>query len=264
MKTRARRAMRIRLDLSELEPSPSAPRFLGRLDSTALRRELDDAGVLSALEARGYPDPEIRIDEHEGEHRVVVAPCEGGESLIELRMAEGGLPVNDPALRDQGIEVLSVLSVHWLSLQDPRDVFTAERPPLPGQRHPGLRLGRQLYLRVIGWAAAWGKDALLNYPEYFHNARFYAPPFSFLSPAEQGRFEALCRDLAALPVAEASGAVEAGRVVDDSTGEPVEWAPGEMIAPVTEPVRRYLAGAAYRDAAAATRDAHRFRVVPAP
>ena len=98
----------------------------------------------------------------------------------------------------------------------------------------------------------------------FHNARFYAPPFAFLSPAEQGRFEALCRDLAALPVAEASEAVEAGRVVDEATGEAVEWAPGEMIAPVTRPVRRYLESSAYRDAAAAAREAHSFRVVGTP
>lgn len=262
MKTRARRLLRLGLEPSDLAPAASGvpPRFLGRFDAPALRRELSETGVLAALKARGYADPHIGLELEAGEHRLVVRPAEGGESLIDLRMAEGALPVSEPALRARGVEVLSVLAVHWLALQDPRAAFTPERPRLPGQSHPGLGLGRQLYTRVLGWAAAWGKDALVNVPEYFHNARFYAPPFAFLSAAEQGRFEALCRDLAYLPVAEASTALEACRVVDAVTGRAVSWEPGDMLAALTTPVRAYLESDDYARAAAESRDARRFRV----
>lgn len=248
------------LEASDLAPvAPGFPaRFLGRFSLPALCAEMDQAGVLPALRTRGY-DPSVRIDVDEGEHRLLVTSS-SGEILIDLRMTEEALPVAEPALHSRGIEVLSVLVVEWLSLQDPRGVFTRERPRLPGQTHPGLGLGRQLYGRVLGWAAAWGKDCLVNVPAFFHNAKFYAPPFAFLYAAEQGRFEALCRDLAGCAVADASAALEGGRVLDAATGEPVTWSPGDMLAALSPPVREYLTSPEYSRAVAAAREACRFRV----
>jgi hypothetical protein len=256
----------IALEASDLAPVDNGvpALYLGRLGLTALCVELDEAGVTEALRARGYVDLGVRIEVEGGEHRLRVTPARGGESLIDLRMAEEVRPVKEPALRAAGVEVLSVLVVEWLALQDPRAVFTRERPRLPGQTHPGLGLGRQLYTRVLGWAAAWGKDALVNVPAYFHNAKFYAPPFAFLSAAEQGRFEALGRDLADVPVADASAAREAGRVLDVFTGEPVTWVPGDMLAALSPPVRAYLSSPEYAQAVATERDARRFRLAPAP
>jgi len=248
------------LEVSDLAAAGGrSARYLDRFSLPALCAEMDQAGVLPALRTRGY-DPSVRIEVEEGEHRLLVTSSNGAEVLIDLRMSEETLPVSEPGLRSRGIEVLSVLVVEWLSLQDPRAVFTRERPRLPGQTHPGLGLGRQLYGRVLGWAAAWGKDGLVNVPAFFHNAKFYAPPFAFLDAAEQGRFEALCRDLAAVSVADASAALEAGRVVAEADGEPVTWSPGEMLAALSPPVREYLASPDYARAVAAARDAHRFRV----
>jgi hypothetical protein len=249
------------LEASDLAPvsDGAALRFLGRFSLPALCAELDQAGVLPSLRTRGY-DPAVRVLVEEGEHRLLVTSAGGGEVLVDLRMTEEALPVPAGGRGAGGIEVLSVLVVEWLSLQDPRAVFTRERPRLPGQTHPGLGLGRQLYSRVLGWAAAWGKDGLVNVPAFFHNAKFYAPPFAFLDAAEQGRFEALCRDLAGITVAEASAALEAGRVVDAARGEPVTWAPGDMIAALSPPLRVHLASPEYGGAVAAARDAHRFRV----
>jgi hypothetical protein len=240
-----------------------AVRYLGRLGLTALCAELDQAGVLPALRTRGY-DPSVRVEIEGGEHRLTVTSTSGGETLVDLRMAEETRPVTQPGLRARGVEVLSVLVVEWLALQDPRGVFTRERPRLPGQTYPGLGLGRHLYTRVLGWAAEWGKDALVNVPAYFHNAKFYAPPFAFLSAAEQGRFEALCRDLADVPVAEASAALQAGRVLDVATGEPVTWSPGDMVAALSPPVRAYLSSAEYAHAVATARDGRWFRLAAAP
>jgi len=247
------------LEVSDLAAAGGrSARYLDRFTLPALCAEMDKAGVLRALRTRGY-DPRVRVDVEEGEHRLLVSSS-AGEVLIDLRMREEARPATQRGLFARGVEVLSVLVVEWLSLQDPRAVFTRERPRLPGQTHPGLGLGRQLYGRVLGWAAAWGKDGLVNVPAFFHNAKFYAPPFAFLDAAEEGRFEALCRDLADRPVAEASAALEEGRVVEAATGEPVTWSAGDMLAALSPPVREYLASPDYARAVAAARDAHRFRV----
>ena len=85
---------------------------------------------------------------------------------------------------------------------------------------------------------------MLATPEYFHNAVFYSPAFRFLSPREQGRFDALRRDLQDLPVAEASAAVSAGRVTRPvAGGNGFAWRPGPMVAAVGDELARTLDGA---------------------
>jgi hypothetical protein len=254
-------------DTDVLTAPESGPRlFLGRLDVPAVRAELARVGVLDALAARGYPLVDVRTLHAEGEHRLSVTPEGDAEMLVDLRMVEGASALEDPLLRALGLDVLSFLAVQWLALQHPRGTFTPDRPRLPGQRHPGLGIGRQLFDLLVGWGSAWGKDALLNYPEYLHNARFYAPPFVFLSAPEQGRFEALGRDLSNVHIAEASAAMEDGRVVDTATGETAAWEPGPMIMPLTDRVRQVLEAPAWRDAAAAAaaRSSFRIRGEPAP
>jgi hypothetical protein len=240
---------------------PEVPRlFLGRFELAALRAELEQAGIVRGLAERGHADIAIQTEYQGGEHRLRVDSASGGPSLIDLRLAEGTTLADEPLLRRHGLEVISFLSIHWLSLQDPTRDFTPDRPRLPGQSHPGLGLSRPLVERVLQWAAQWGKDGLLNLPEYYHNAVFYAKAFSFILPVRQGRFEALRRDLSLLHVAKASSAVEQGRVIEEPWGAPLHWEPGEMIVPVSDHVRAYLDSPEYRTAVARARDGARFRL----
>jgi hypothetical protein len=241
-------------------PSTGEPRlFLGRLTTGALRAELEAAGIPAFLAARGFRGVRVDTDLAEGEHRLRVAAADDGALLVELRLAELATPL-PAALRGRGPENLHVLAILWVALQNPRASFTPERPRLPGQDHPGLGVGRRLYEVLRGWAGAFGKDALLNVPEHYHNALFYAGQFRFLDPVEQGRFEALRRDLAGLGVADASFAIEERRVRDEAADRPFAWDPGAMVAPVGAALGAVLAGAPYRDAVAASREVARFRV----
>lgn len=234
--------------------------FLGRLNEAALEREMEAAGILAALEARGYPSVGIRTDAVGGEHRLRILAPGAEEPLVELRVSEMTVVVDDPVLRDQDVALLYVLSVHWFALQNPGAPFAPARPRLPGQRHPGLGFGRRFYGRLMTWAHEWGKDALLNFPEYYHNAVFYSSMFRFVSPARQGRVEALRRDLGALHVCEASAAVDEGRVVEEPGGRPFRWEAAEMISPVTSSVTNALESDAYAQAVAKARAATKFRV----
>jgi hypothetical protein len=233
--------------------------FLGRLEAEDLRRELEREGVLPRLRDRGYEEVVLRTSCEDGEHRLRIRPRGQRMSLVDLRLAETTVLVSEPVARRAGLEVLSVLFNSWLSLQDPRATFTPEKPRLPGQRWPGLGLARAFYVLMTRWAQEWGKDAVLATPEYFHNAVFYAPVFRFLSPAEQGRFEALRRDLQALPMATASALVEAGRIRDLAAERPFAWRPGLMAAPLSEELRQVLVGQEYGASTRAAREAARFR-----
>jgi hypothetical protein len=234
--------------------------FLGRMDAAALRRELEEAGVFARLAELGYADVVLRTGIESGEHRIQILPRRGRIRLVDVRLAEATSVADEPLMQQHALHVLSFLAIQWVSFQHPRGRFTAERPRLPGQRHPGLGLGKDLTERLRGWARAWGKDGLINFPEYYHNAVLYSSLFRFLSPTRQGRFLALCRDLATLRVAAASSAVDAGRVVEEPAGRVFEWESGEMVAPVGRGLAEYLDSSEYRRAAEAVRDAVRFRL----
>lgn len=254
----------MRLATEDLGVESELPLFLGRLDAAALRRELDEAGIVPGLRRRGYDCVGFELSRAENEHRFLVRAAGPGEQtlppLIEVRCAEEVLLARDLEPRPAGFEVLSVLAIRWLAMQDPRARFAPERPPLPGQGFPGLGLARPLILRIHAWAQAWGKDALVNFPEFFHNAVLYSAVYRFVSPARQGAFEALVRDLAPLPLAAASAAVEEGRVMSEDGGKRLVWEPGEMIVPLTEAVRSWLETPAYADAVRREREGVRFRV----
>jgi hypothetical protein len=235
--------------------------FLGRLEPATVRHELEEAGILAGLAARGYADVLLRTSIEAGEHRLRILSADARATLVDLRLAEASALLKEPGLFRLGLELLSFLSMRWLSLQDPGAAFTPDRPRLPGQRYPGLGLSRRFYERLLLWAEEWGKDGLVNYPQYFHNAVFYRRAFRFISPAREGRFAALARDLGALSVAEASAARWGGGGVGGGGGGPA-WEPGEMVSPLTRGLRGYLESPDYARAVEAARERTRFRVVP--
>jgi hypothetical protein len=252
----------------DLRPADAVPaslaepgKFLGRFNRPALEREMEAAGILKALAERGYPKVRVRADAAGGEHRLRILPPRGDDVLVELRASELTLVTDEPLLRAHDVDLLYVIAVHWLTLQNPGAAFSAERPQLPGQRHPGLGIGRRFYGWLMSWAHEWGKDGLLNFPEYSHNAVFYATMFRFISPARQGRFEALRRDVAKLHVCQASAAIEEGRVVEEGSGQPFRWEAAEMVSPVTRGLKSALESDDYAAAVAKARDSAQFRVM---
>jgi len=89
---------------------------------------------------------------------------------------------------------------------------------------------------------------VLDVPDHFHTALFYSPVFRYLDPAAEGRFLAIARDLAGVPLALATDAIREGCLVDRSTGNPMEWPAGEQVMAVRGPLRRFLRSPSYREA----------------
>jgi hypothetical protein len=215
-------------------------RFLGRLDAPALRRELDEAGLLAGLAARGYPNVLFRISMNGDEHRLRLLAPGLVTPLVDLSASESTALLKDPPRLPLGLEVFSFLTVRRLVLQDPRSLFRDDRPRLPGQEHPGLGLFQRALDRLRLWAEDWGKDGLLGFPPHFHAAVLPGQALRFLSPGRQGRFEALQRHLGALSLAEASWAVEEGRVTEEPGGAALVWQPAEAALPLGHDLRDYI------------------------
>jgi acetoin utilization deacetylase AcuC-like enzyme len=173
-------------------------------------------GIFDHLERLGYRQFRAAFDSPGAGERVRILGQSGGvehlliEAILERRRVAG----------------VDALYVHWLSLRNPRAQFSEKRPRLPGQDVPGLGLSREIGTMLALMAARLGLGAVVFRPSHFHVAYAARHAFQFVDADRQGRFEALLRDLAGVPLLEATTAVAAGAVSMD--GAPYTWEADEM------------------------------------
>ncbi len=237
-------------DVADLMPglrSPKRRRFLDFYSAQGLEYALENYRMLEHLRRLGFDNLHIEIDKTGAYDRARLMGRDGSTgntvTLIELEAAV------------ERIREVSVLFVNWMSLRNPRAVFSTGRPKLPGQEVPGLGLAREMTLLLGLIAKRLQLDGVAFRPSWFHMAYAARDTSRFIDPGRQGRFEALLRDLAPVPLLEATRAVSEGRV--RLNGQPYEWEPEEMVR-WNDPER----AEADRELVVAERERCRFTVEP--
>jgi hypothetical protein len=257
--------------------------FLDFYGDEGIRTALERYGLLASLGRRGYGDVKIETRAVDERHTLVIsgrpAPDEPHVRLVDLVVRRDRMIPRFPEASSILKPAYEVLTVEWLMLANPRGTligspapgalpsgpsgastptfarFTAERPRLPGQEHPGLAIGWRVLALLFRVVERLQLDALVTVAEYLHNAELYARELPFLDPAHAGRLDAILDALRvreALTVAQASWAVEWG-LVRDEAGAVLRWR-GEAQLSVEEPsLAAWIASPAYADAAAAAR-----------
>ena len=225
-------------------------KVLDRYDATALLRLFDEAGVVAAVERKGFQRLELVIESagralphallfgHKtGTRFLLLDGCVGAATVQPAFFAQHDFPLDRP---------MELAVVHWVREEDPTAAFAADRPPLPLQEHPGLGVLRQVFHVIVRIAAALGMDGVASVPKFFHDAAIFLHSrlFLFLDGEEQGRFEALVRDLRHLRLGDASLAI-AGGLVRDAHGRVFSWVPGYQVFPLSAALTAYFHSAAF-------------------
>ncbi|KAI8849349.1 hypothetical protein BC829DRAFT_432558 [Chytridium lagenaria] len=143
----------------------------------------------------------------------------------------------------------SVTIIEWTCMQNPRGTWKLDRPPCPGQKYPGLGIGKAFSEGLINLAKQHKRDALVTVPEHVHNAVFYwVSGYRFLEPGFEGYFQALCEDLRqdieTHGIAAVSWAFHNGHVMDKD-GIIEIWHPLEQAIPTSSLFKTYFAHADY-------------------
>ncbi|RYZ36069.1 MAG: histone deacetylase [Myxococcaceae bacterium] len=194
------------------------PRVLGHYTAQGIEYALFRYGLLSYTERLGYSRLRVEVSSTGGTgDRIMVLGHAGGREHL----------LSDTVLEKKVLQGETFLFANWLSLRHPRARFSDTRPQLPGQEVPGLGLSRETTEVLLTMAQRLDLAGLAFRPMWYHLAFVARGRFRFSTPERQGRFEALMRDLAGLPLVEATRAVAEGRVRLD--GQPYPWEPDDML-----------------------------------
>jgi hypothetical protein len=237
--------------LFELAGENPENRLFGRFDTAEVRERLDASGLLPGLAGLGYPAPTLSLScADPSDQRICLFDGETTRDrlLLETRLQLSLFHPRHPIGPFTEESSFRMLVIHWLVLSDPDRGFTVERPRLPGQERPGLGLLDQTLSLLKTFSRELAVDGVLDVPDHFHTALFYSRAFRYLDPVAEGRFRAIARDLAGVPLVLASDAIRRGCLVDGKTGEPMAWPAAEQVMAVRGPLRAFLRSREYREA----------------
>ncbi len=243
--------------LGQLTDKKSPALWLGHYTEHQILHLLEKFGILPALKKKGFANLIIDVeplDPFAQALRIFNEKADADNQLAEFRLREVAFS-SQPLT---GNAPLTMLKIEWLMLQNPQAKFSPERPRLPGQRHPGLGLGKQAVQFLVHLAEAHQLAGVLNFPEFFHNAYLYWEYFRYCDPRLKGIVLALRRDLIELSLAELSWAIYLGCVNDANTGQTYEWQAGALVLPLDEKLKKHFGSAEYEQSAYRTLAAARF------
>lgn len=239
------------------------PLVLGRYSEADLLAMFADAGVLARIEERGFTGLAFEFDASQGpltHVRLLGTKSRERFLLLDACLTDVQLPGDKlcAGSRLAGARV-GLVVVYWLREQDPTAVFDADHVRLPLQEHPGLGVLRRAFRVALRMTRELGRHGVAALPKFFHDAAIFyrSRLFLFLDPREQGRFEALLRDLGALSLQDTSLALAGHAVVDDA-GQVAHWQPGLQVMPLLPLLTDYFNSDEYQDACTKTLKNSRF------
>ncbi|AKQ66888.1 Deacetylase [Myxococcus hansupus] len=216
----------------------------GTYSPEGLERALRAYGLFQRVEERVGP-LELRVLSADPFHpRIILwsrrfyAPV----ADLELRRTTG----SEVGLGD-ALAATPLLYLDSLLLQHPGRHFDWNRPPLPGQSHPGLKLAGHILDVLLLMARRIGTEALALTPSSFAAACVYDRRFLFVDGAAQGRFLALRQAGQHLPRWLHAWAVEL-RCMRDDAGQMAAFQSTPMLSPLSSRLGQHFDTNAWDDA----------------
>jgi len=217
--------------------------FLDFYSEEGINKALLKYGVFRELRKMGFSNFIIDLDTRDPYHHKFRAYHQKNEPdflICEVYVRKKSFTAKPTFKTNIYGETLALIVVEWLTLQNPLAKFTAQRPQLPGQKFPGLGIGRKVLEIFINMCIRLKTDGLLNVPEHYHNATFYGRYFKYFNPQTEGYFHAIKRDLSHLGLHKLTWAIDRECLVDTNTGEYWKWFTDEQILPVSEKMERHF------------------------
>lgn len=237
--------------------------FLGKYTMAAMQAVLDKKSFIKdakkknlwpvafALDSSEYP-PLQRLQIFYKEKRPE-------NVIVDLKIRDTIFRPKNELAEATSHSAFKMLFLEWLTLQNPLLEFSPERPALPGQKYPGLKLGKKI-LDIFAYLA-WinNSDGILAFPCYFHNALLFMRVFRFLHPEKRGEVLAIRKSFRDIPFHKLAWIVHLN-CLRDGEGRIYEWKAEEQIYPMNKSLKHYFYSREYKEKVREREQSLRFTV----
>lgn len=166
--------------------------------------------------------------------------------IVDLKIREGVFHPQGKLVAPAPLREFTALVFEWLTLQNPEAEFTERHGSLPGQQHPGLGMSKRIMDIFIYLGRTAGKDSLLAFPAFYHNAVLFSRYFRFANPAKEAEVQTIRRTFTHVPIKQMAWIVYLG-CLKNADGSAYEWRAEEQVLPLAKDVREHFDSRAYRD-----------------
>ena len=218
--------------------------------------------IAKIFKTLGIPDEiKTQLDTHDPflhKFSIYTNKFQDESKIVEIFFRKRSLPV--PSVRSENKRVDS-LYIDWLMMQNPYKEFRPQKPALPGQKYPGLRIGAHVLEILFHVAKRIKLDCLANSPNYLHTAVLFSKEFMFIDPAVQAISEAsksyLLRRYSLWTVAWAS---VHGAILHLDSNEAFKWKSSPMVLPISKKMKQYFNSRWYKKSYREAKDKFRVKI----
>jgi hypothetical protein len=179
--------------------------------------------------------------------------------VVDLKLRELFFRPQNYLAMVQSHSAFKLLYLEWLTLQNPLLKFTPKRPPLPGQKYPGLKLGNKV-LDMFAYLARLNHDeGIIVYPCYFHNALLFSRFFRFVRPEKEGEIIAIRKSFRGVPFVRLAWIIHLN-CLHTGEGRVYEWKAEEQLYPMDKVLKKYFESKEYTERTRVAAESRKFSI----
>lgn len=233
---------------SSLEGQKGTSLFLGKYSLNEVIAVLEKKNFLKEAKRKKLWPLDFDLDSSEfplQRFQVFYQKKKAENMIVDLKIKEGAFSPKEKLGLYFSLPEYKFLILDWLTLQNPLLNFSLEKSPLPGQKHPGLNLGKKVLDIFVYLARLTKKDGLLAFPNYFHNALLFSRYFHFLNPEKQAEIQAVKMSFPKVSFKKLAWIVYLD-CMKDKNKKKYEWKAEEMVYPLNKALKNYFKSKTYK------------------
>ena len=248
---------------SDLTEKRGSSLFLGKYTESDVLKILDRNGFFKKVQKKGLWPLDYELDSSASpasQRLLIFYKAKRLENVImDLRIKEGIFRFKNGLSPIISNAKFSFLFLDWLTVQNPLLSFSREKPPLPGQTHPGLSLGRG----TVDIFADLGKlnhnNGLMAFPAFFHIALVFFPRCRFINPEKMGEVLTIWKTFGKVGFSKLAWIVHLECLKRDN-GTVYKWESEEMVYPMCKELKKYFYSRTYKRKVKETMKRHIYTV----
>lgn len=232
----------------ELSQSRGSILFLGRYSLHEVLQVLKKKNFIKEAQKRNLWPLVFQVDSSGfplQRFQIFYRSAEPKNLVVDLKIKEGFFSFTPHLSLKLGKKRYRFLFLEWLTLQNPRLSFTEKDLPLPGQKHPGLKLSRKVMNLFVYVARLIQADGIMAFPAYFHNAVLFSRYFKFVNPAKEAEVRTIRKTAVSVPIKQLAWIVYWGCLRRED-GRYYEWLSSEQLYPLSKDLKKYFLSHEYR------------------